>query len=281
MNTTELIDINYIVYKYYMIVHEYIYHMTESKLLTSLNKSTYIICIGLNVIIYIFQISMNSLKNIDAVYHLCQNAYYCYLEYIEQMHKTNSLHDLTNLDAILFVYKKSFDTSMVGNNNIHNPQKNIIILDNTNQQLSYIIDHLSVITKTLLFFEKDILCNVSENKFTQNFTMSEIQSIVDHSLYPYLLLLIGSSNDYTIVCEYMQYIQEKMRMNYDDYIHYLDEVHKILKKYKKALYEITREDTHCKIVDIFLNAETNNHLLTGFAQKEYKVVAKKLFIMNR
>jgi hypothetical protein len=281
MNTTETIDIKYIVYKYYMIIYEYIYHMNESKLLTSLNQSTYIICIGLNVIIYIFQISMNSLKNIDAVYELCQNAYYCYLEYIEQMHKTNSLHDLTNLDAILFVYKKSFDNSMVGNNNIHNPQKNIIILDDTNKQLSYIINNLSIITKSLLFFEKDIFCNVSENKYTQKFVMLEIQHIIDHSLYPYLLLLVGSTYDYTLVCEYMQYIQEKLKMEYPDYVHYLDEVHKILKKYKKESYAITREDTNGKIIDIFLNTETKKNIVNGIAQKEYKTVAKKLFIINK
>jgi hypothetical protein len=53
----------------------------------------------------------------------------------------------------------------------------------------------------------------------------------------------------------MQYIQEKLKMQYDDYVHYLEELYKILRKNQKKNYIITKEDTLLKTIDLFFNQE--------------------------
>ena len=102
MEITEII-----IYKYIELLNEYLQHMKQSELLQNIPNSTYIICIGLNSIIHIFKIILQTTKNIDETYCHCQKSYYCYLEYIEQMNKTFTLHNLNNLDAIVFIYKNS------------------------------------------------------------------------------------------------------------------------------------------------------------------------------
>ena len=275
-----------IVYKYYMIVTEYLRHMSESELLKTLDNSSYIVCIGLNIIIYIFQISMNVIKNIDSVYGLCQNAYYCYLEYIEQMHKTDSMHDLTNIDAILFVYKKTFDNSSMSNDHIHPSLQNIIVSNNTTYSLKYIIHSLSILTKTILFFETEFLYNSSDNKYINSIHVSELELLSKNQLYKFLSLLTAINTnsdcvDYDIICNYMQYIQEKLKMSYDDYVHYLEELYKILRKNQKSNIIITKENTLLKTIDLFLNQENKTILMNLLEKKEYKLLTKKLWIMNK
>ena len=274
-----------IIYKFYIIISEYLRHMSESEILNTMDNSSYIVCIGLNVIIYIFQISMNVLKNIDSVYILCQNAYYCYLEYIEQMHKTGSLHDLTTIDAILFVYKKSFDNSSMNTDNIQPTLQNVMISNNTNNSLQSGIKSISMLTKTILFFQTDFLYNISDNKYTNPINISELETISKTILYKFLSLVTVNTNndstDYIVICNYMQYIQEKLKMNYNDYIYYLEEVYKILRKNKKNNFIITNEHTLLKTIDSFLNIENNAILLDFLQKKEYKILAKKLWIMNK
>jgi len=275
-----------IIYKYYILVNDYLRHMSESELLKTIDNSSYIVCIGLNVIIYVFQISINVLKNIDSVCVLCQNAYYCYLEYIEQMHKTGSLHDLTNIDAILFVYKKSFDNPSMNTDQIQLSLQNIIISNNSSYSLKYIIHTLSVLTKTILFFETDFLYSESDNKYISPISISEIEILSKNQLYKFLsLLTVINTNrdcvDYDVICNYMQYIQEKLKMQYNDYVHYLEELYKILRKNQKNNYIITKEDTLFKTIDLFFNQENKTILTDLLHKKEYKLLTKKLWVMNK
>ena len=275
-----------IIYKYYILVNDYLRHMSESELLKTIDNSSYIVCIGLNVIIYVFQISINVLKNIDSVCVLCQNAYYCYLEYIEQMHKTGSLHDLTNIDAILFVYKKSFDNPSMNTDQIQLSLQNIIISNNSSYSLKYIIHTLSVLTKTILFFETDFLYSESDNKYISPISISELEILSKNQLYKFLsLLTVINTNrdcvDYDVICNYMQYIQEKLKMQYNDYVHYLEELYKILRKNQKNNYIITKEDTLFKTIDLFFNQENKTILTDLLHKKEYKLLTKKLWVMNK
>jgi hypothetical protein len=95
----------FILYNFPKILNEYLNHMKQSELLRTIPNSTYIICIGINSIIHIFKIVLIKTKNMDTTIYFCQKAYYGYLEYIEQMNKTQLLHNLKFLDAITFIYK--------------------------------------------------------------------------------------------------------------------------------------------------------------------------------
>ena len=136
------------------IINEYLNHMKQSELLKKIPNSNYIICIGLHSIIHIFKIVLNKTKNINITFYHCQKAYYCYLEYIEQMNQTQLLHNLKTLDAIIFIYKNVL-------NEIDNSIDNSIVNNNINEYIieQNIIDSyltvISFITHKLLFYSNE------------------------------------------------------------------------------------------------------------------------------
>ena len=140
--------------------------------------------------------------------------------------------------------------------------------------------------KTILFFETDFLYSESDNKYISPISISELEILSKNHLYKYLSLLtvINTNNecvDYDVICNYMQYIQEKLKMQYDDYVHYLEELYKILRKNQKKNYIITKEDTLLKTIDLFFNQENKTILTELLDKKEYKLLTKKLWVMNK
>lgn len=117
---------NNIITKYILLLNEYMQHMVKSEILKNTNNSEYIIYIGLHSIIHIFKIVLTNTKNIDITYYTCQKAYFCYLEYIEQINKSNLIHSLNVTDSITFIYKNSL-------NNICFNKENVFVLDKTEE----------------------------------------------------------------------------------------------------------------------------------------------------
>ena len=95
--------------KYGNIISHYFEYIENAEIIEKIPNSTYIVCIGLNIIIYVFKMAYYHSKNIDYAYEHTQKACYRFLEYIEQMHQTNTLHNLNNVDAVLFIYKNTID----------------------------------------------------------------------------------------------------------------------------------------------------------------------------
>ena len=113
-----------IITKYILLLNEYMQHMVKSELLKNINNSDYIIFVGLHSIIHIFKISFINTNNINTTYYNCQKGYFCYLEYIEQINKSNLIHSLNIIDSITFIYKNSL-------NDIFCNQQNLVGLDKT------------------------------------------------------------------------------------------------------------------------------------------------------
>jgi hypothetical protein len=246
-----------IVNHYIIIINDYFEHMTQSTVLNNLNNNTYIFSIGLNTVLHVYKIALLNTKNFENTQFLCQKAYYCYLEYIEQMNKSNLLHNLNNSDAIIFVYKKALNDINQPNtnygftniNNIQSSKKNTSITGNindTNERLEYILNTISVITKTLLFYKNSLLHeNIEQSgeiykephEKNNNITIYDMKLIKTNFLHKYIQFIYPPETpiyNYCTLFEYIQFIQQKLDMSTEKYCEFLKELYKYIKKIKKS-----------------------------------------------
>lgn len=333
-----------IIHFFCLIVKEYFQNMMQSELLNTIQNSTYIVLIGLNTIVHIFKITLQRTMNIELTCYHCQKAYYCYLEYVEQMNKTNLLHNLNNLDAIMFVYKKSLDTqdninlvSEGDRNNIVSsgkekdrnfphifqapplsleldvvsPFRNNSVVNLCNiapismfrckGDRSQVTNHISIITKTVLFFIHEInieksATNTDENKFvikiknnngekteeSPTLVICQMYTLYEKHLKKYLLWSINGEHTFEYIFEYIQFIQEKIQMNFEEYDAFLLEVFKKIKTMKKNGKIISKSDISNKQLQIFYtnnpHQESIQHKLNALLEtKKYSVFVKILF----
>ena len=245
-----------IINHYIIIINDYFDHMSQSDVLTTIPNNTYIFSIGLNTLLHIYKIALLNTKNFEHTQFLCQKAYYCYLEYIEQMNKSELLHNLNNLDAIIFVYKKTLiDMNQlsvtIGYTNINNiptsNTRNRITgnINNSNDELNYVLNSISVITKTLLFYKHQLVHEnkecpeiYSESSYKNaNISINDMKRIMNAFLHKYLQFLYPFETpiyNYSMLFEYIQFIQQKLNMSTDIYYEFLRELYKYIKKMKKT-----------------------------------------------
>jgi hypothetical protein len=92
---------------YLDIIIEYLDVMKQSKFITAHLDREFLIYTGFRSITHIFQINYLYTSELETSFYSSQKAYIFYLEYLEQMEKTNMSHDLNFTDAIQFVYSKT------------------------------------------------------------------------------------------------------------------------------------------------------------------------------
>ena len=101
-----------IVDKYYIVIEELLNQL--EKILTNVSDIDISTCmfIGLNSIYRVFEYVLIKTKNIEKAYYYAQKTYFYYIEYMEQIHKTNLQNALNQTDAVLFIYKKTCSAMM-------------------------------------------------------------------------------------------------------------------------------------------------------------------------
>jgi hypothetical protein len=92
---------------YLDIIIEYLDAMKGSTFITANLDREFLIYTGFRAITHIFQINYVYTNDLDTSFYSSQKAYIFYLEYLEQMEKTNMSHDLNYTDAIQFLYSKT------------------------------------------------------------------------------------------------------------------------------------------------------------------------------
>ena len=92
---------------YLDIIIEYMDAMKQSTFITAHLDREFLIYTGFRAITHIFQINYVYANDLDTSFYSSQKAYIFYLEYLEQMEKTNMSHDLNYTDAIQFLYSKT------------------------------------------------------------------------------------------------------------------------------------------------------------------------------
>lgn len=200
-----------LILKYAMVIYEYFNIMQMSEIVTTLDNQHDVIQIGMQSITHIYKLSFFLSKQISTAVCHSQKGMYCYLEYIEQMNKTNMLHNLDNTDAVVFIYNKTL-TEIYGQNPSTNMMTNILsISENDNYKGTDYIKTLETITqvaKTLLWFNNEILtthCRVE---------------LVDSHLHPLSTLFVEYSLD--ILFPFFEFVQTKLEpMKKEEYMAFL------------------------------------------------------------
>ncbi len=100
-------DISDYLNTYLDIIDEYMNNMKQSNFITAHLNREFLIYTGFRAITHIFQITYAYTNDLDTSFYSSQKAYIFYLEYLEQIEKTNMEHDLNYTDAIQFLYGKT------------------------------------------------------------------------------------------------------------------------------------------------------------------------------
>ena len=229
---------NIIIEVYVRLINEYYSIMEQSNILKTIENYRFIIYVGLTTINHIFKINLIATKNIQTTYYYCEKACYCYLEYIEQINKTEILNNLNINDVVKFVYKETIvyndDKPDIQSVNTH--FSNVVISENL-KKLFVILPRVST-----------ILLNWNNDYIDEN-----IQSIICQK---YLLkyLYIFNENNVTEYIDYFETILEKTKMDKDVYIEFLEQFHRKIKNKKN----ICGDEIKYKIMMFISNHNNNN-----------------------
>lgn len=222
---------NILIELYVRLVNEYYSIMGQSDILKNIENKRYIIYIGLNAINNIFKINLTTTNNIQTTYFYCEKACYCYLEYIEQINKTEVLNNLNISDVVKFVYKETI---------IYNENTSTTINHNSTINIETSNTVFTILTRI-----SSILFNWNNDSIDEN-----IQTIICQKYLPKYLYLFVENNIVDYI-DYLDTITEKIKMNKDVYIEFLEQFFKKIKNVK------TNNDINNKIM-IFLNNFHNN-----------------------
>ena len=242
MNNNLLIEL------YVRLLNEYYSIMDQSDILKNIENRRYIFYIGLNAINNIFKINLITSKNIQTTYYLCEKACYCYLEYIEQINKTEILNNLNISDVVTFVYKETI---------LYNCDKPTIPIDN-NFYSNINTDNLKDLF-VLLTRMSSILFNWNNENIDENMLMIICQKYLLKYLYFF-------NENYFEYIDYFETIIEKMKMNKDVYIDFLEQF------YKKMKHNKNKNDTRKKIM-IFISDFNNNNIILNDMKQFIKLYA--------
>ena len=236
---------NILIELYVRLVNEYYSIMCQSDILKNIENKRYIIYIGLNAINNIFKINLTTTNNIQTTYFYCEKACYCYLEYIEQINKTEVLNNLNISDVVKFVYKETIVYNENGITPTNNNYSNINIENSNN-----IFAILTRISSLLFNWNNDC---IDEN----------IQTIICQKYLPKYLFLFVENNVVDYI-DYLETIIEKLKMNKDIYIEFLEQFYKKMKNVKND----SDSDVKYKIM-IFINNFENNNITSVNDVKQF------------
>ena len=253
-----------IVTKYFFIIRQYLILLNDSLIIQQLDNVDNITQIGLNAITHIFKINLFFYKNVDIAFFYAQKAYYCYLEYIEQINIKCITDDLNIKDAVLFIYNKTLskydissiniqDLSLSVDNNVIEPM--LINIENFD-----IIKHAFPEINNIVYF----VLNFDNN----NITLTNRVNICEKYLLNYLLYcIINRTNGDFFEC--LKVFNEKINFDNETYCLFLEELIKYIGNEKNVDIEINQ---------LFLyQCYNDNFKLNNYTKNEMRQLIKHLF----
>jgi hypothetical protein len=216
---------------YVMIFKEYISMINESKHCCNSNNLITTMFIGMNAIHRVFEYILIKTKNIEKVCYYSKKAFYYYLEYMEQVYSSNLHQNLNQMDAILFVYKKTIFDLYNGDNddtfctmtNIITSNGEIMIIDDTNLQI--ILKKISICMNTFFYWENMEI----------NISFYDRKELCSH----YLDIFIKKCFCNKQIIPFLEIMQKKILMKYQDYLLLL-----------KELFELNERKKNCSDIEI-------------------------------
>jgi hypothetical protein len=217
---------NYIIDKYVVLIYEYLHIMSTSEILNNLEQFPSILQIGISSITHIYKIAFLLSRNVATSACHCQKGMYCYLEYIEQMHKANMLHTLDNVDAVAFIYEKTI--SEIYGVSGSTPFSNIISISEMNRaqendmiRCTKALDLLAKLIHVVLWLDNPIIhCN-------------DRMEMVETRLHLICTLFVEYSLDPLLV--WIESIQSKLApFSKQEYFEFIDSLTKHIKRSIKS-----------------------------------------------
>jgi hypothetical protein len=217
-----------IIDKYVRIMCEYFDLMLQSEVMAELKYPTSSLYVGINSLHRVFEYSLLKTKSIETAYCYAQKTYYYYLEYMEQIHKSNLSQNLNHMDAILFVYKKTiFDIYDGDTSNMSNKMTNIMTL--TNNIIS--IDEREWRN---LFVKILKIVNIVFHWKNANLDFHDRKEICEN----YLGRFLSKFENLDTTISYLEIIQQKCELDYKTYECLLKEILEKLEKSKRRMSDL-------------------------------------------
>jgi hypothetical protein len=267
--------------KYILVLLEYIHLIDTSEIIRGLDNSATVFQIGLHAIAHIYKLTYYITKNVETAGCYTQKGVYCYLEYIEQMNRPNSLHNLNNMDAVLFVYDKTlseiYTPSGKRTNTSHeqNMFTNIVSLNHPETRehnWKVILENLSIITQTVLWIDNTNITYLERLNLTHEYLPKYLNIYADVS-GPWT----GSSKDNIEIVKYISHIQDKLRFTLLEYVEFIDVFYKTYKKIAKHAQPTSTSltDDKCLFITVNLSGKTMPEVLASEYGKQegWKTVA--------
>ena len=224
-NKSTIID--KVTHTYISILKEFIALISESKHCDNPNNLIITMFIGMNAIHRVFEYILIKTKNIEKVCYYSKKTYYYYLEYMEQIYSSNLHQNLNQMDAMLFVYKKTiFDLYDGENEDTFGTMTNIIasngeIMNIDDDNIQNMLKNISKIMNILFYWENT------------EFTFYERKELCN-----YLDFFMKKCFSVPQIVQFLEILQKKITMKYPEYLLLLKELFDLNEKKMKKICHI-------------------------------------------
>lgn len=203
----------------------YLLFMEQSEIVAKSKHMDTILYNGANIVIHVFTMHVYANESLEKICNQCCKSYVCYLEYIEQLDKTNLANNLYISDISIFVYKQTLG------------ELEMPCAENKRE----ILDLLTRVWNILLMWncpmESDArlaICNIHLNKYVRLLNMigENNAKLACHGVAG-----SGDALDYSdayVYLDYVKCIQEKWEMEENIYFVFLNEYYRELYNLHKS-----------------------------------------------
>lgn len=205
--TQDIID------RFVLLVMEYIHLVNVSDIIKSMDNSKEVVQLGFNALVHIFRICFSATGNVEVAGSYAERGTCCFLEYIEQIHKTSMSHNLDHLDVIQFVYSKTISDVYGNNSTSVDRLSNYLSLNvpepSSGIEHSFLLDILPTITETVMWFDNAEISHMKRLELSHVYLQPFLPILLNIELsFPKnaLLSLVRMAQD-TIKMDYVQYTE--------------------------------------------------------------------------
>ena len=239
----------------------YLLFMDQSEIVRKSKYSDTILYNGANIVIHVFTMHVYANQSLENIYNQCGKSYVCYLEYIEQLDKTNLANNLYISDISIFVYKLTLGELVSSEEEKTRDSCNTIdlVVKTWNTLLAWNSCCIS-------FNARLAICDVNLTRYAKlfhNISVCENNSSVERS-----------SKEFQPFMDYLGIIQEKWTMDENVYFAFLNEYYRRLYKLKHS----NKLPDHLHISEKILLFCIQYHLEETPTEENIHTIVKKLVI---
>ena len=204
---------------------DYFLFMSNSEIVTKSKKKQVILYNGVTIMTHVFTILVNKLNKpdnkinndtndsakylIENLLQLCYKTQVCYLEYIEQLDKSNLGNNLYISDISTFLYKLTIGDIDFTDISVFEGE-----IGNMNSSQTVLLNLIKKVVSIIIFWNND-------------YSFESRITLCDRHFVKYVKLFYNIPNSHEFL-HYLEIIQEKWQMDENTYFVFLNEYYKII-----------------------------------------------------